>query len=173
MTVSGKLITAGLFAAVVITYPFAVEANPPKRGDSPHMSGGKGYSMSPRKGHSKEQYGDKGKTHLFTNNWRHSLSDKQKNKADRMHVALKKETTVLKASIQVKKAELKTLITQDDVQIQTVESKIDEILDAKRKLMRAKYAHKVEIRKMLTPEQKLSFDMSILRSSHSMGSRHR
>lgn len=136
---------------------------------SPHGLPGKGQSgMPPAMGHKGSPMmggAPHGPDHAYGSSWRKSLSDKQKKKADQMHLELKKEISGIAAAKELKLAELKLLVVQDRPDMQAVEVKIGEILDLKRQIMIKRYAHKVEMRAMLTPEQRVSFDMGMLSGS--------
>ncbi|MEE8328809.1 MAG: periplasmic heavy metal sensor [Thermodesulfovibrionia bacterium] len=102
---------------------------------------------------------DHGMGHLFGSTWKETLTDEQKMKVDKMHLALKKSTSVLKAKLKVNKIELSILIVKGNPDKKAIYQKIDDILELKREIMRKKYDHKIEMRDILTPEQRVSFDM--------------
>ena len=112
-----------------------------------------------QQGHSQHKAGG---LHLFSPDWHGTLSDHQKLKVDEMHLRLMKDTASIKAMITVKKTELAVLATQDHAKLEALNKKIDEILDLKRQKIRARYAHIVEMREMLSPEQRISYDMRII-----------
>lgn len=129
------------------------------------MKHGKGSKMGHQSG--------SGAGHIFGPLWKETLTDEQKMKADRMHRELKMSLNVLKAKKKVGKAELNNLIIKDNPNTNAIHRKIDEILELKRKIMRIKYGHKVEMRGMLTSEQRVSFDMGLLKKTgHSKGRKH-
>ncbi len=105
---------------------------------------------------------DRGMGHLFGPHWKETLTDKQKMQADQMHLTLKKATSVPKALLSVKKAELNKLVVNKSPDIKAIHRKIDEIFELKREIMRKKYEHMVEMRSMLTPKQRVSFDMKLV-----------
>ena len=158
------MILAGIMLMVLwVVVPGIVLAEPSKestRGQKDY--GRKGHLLGHGMDQSMGQHGSDYKMHLYSENWRHTLTDKQKTKADQMHVEVKKKMAPLEAQKSFKEAELKALVTQDDPDISAINQKIDEILEVRRKIMQKKYAHKVEMRGMLTPGQRLSFDLSLL-----------
>ena len=106
--------------------------------------------------------------------WMKSMTDEQKAKAAKMRLKFKKVKYHLKAQITVKKVELATLVTQDNPDQDAINKKIEEILDLKREKMQKKYAYKVALRGMLTPEQRVSFDMHMLKKAyHGKGHGHK
>ncbi len=111
-----------------------------------------------KKGHSRHQ----GALHLFSPDWHGTLSEHQSVMVDKMHLNLMRDTAAIKAMITVKKTELAVLATQDHPDSASLNQKIDEILDLKRQKIRARYEHIVEMREMLSPEQRISYDMSII-----------
>lgn len=121
-------------------------------------SGHKAASHAPKKGHGKHQGG----MHLFSEDWHDTLDDHQRIKVDAMHLQLMKDTQAIKAMITVKKTELAVLATQDHPDTDAMNKKIDEILDLKRMKIRARFAHIVEMREILSPEQRISYDMRII-----------
>ena len=159
-----QMILAGTLLMVLwVVVPGIVLAEPSKGSTRGHKDyGQKGYSMGHGTDRSMGQHGADHKMHLYSENWRHTLTDKQKMKADQMHVEVKKKMAPLEAQKSFKEAELKALVTQDDPDISAINQKIDEILEVKREIMQKKNAHIVEMRDMLTPEQRLSFDMKLL-----------
>ena len=97
--------------------------------------------------------------------WMSTLTNEQKSKAAKMRLEFKKVKSLLKAQITVKKVELATLVAQDNPDQSAINKKIDEVLELKREKMQKKYAFKVAMRSMLTPEQRVSFDMHLLKKA--------
>ena len=110
--------------------------------------------------------GDMGKE---TPAWKESLTEEQKMKADKMHLELKKAMSILEAKANLKEAELNGLITQDNPDTKAIQSNINDIMEIKKEMMIKKYDHMVEMRTILTPEQRLSFDLG---RSSGMGGMH-
>ena len=126
-----------------------------KSGDGHHaMKHGKKTKMGHKGGHRSG--------HLFGPHWKGLLTDSQRTQIDKMHLEVKKSTSVMKAQLKVKKIELANLIIQDDPNTGAIHRKIDGILELKGKIMKIKYDHKVEMRGIMTPEQRVSFDMGIV-----------
>jgi Spy/CpxP family protein refolding chaperone len=106
--------------------------------------------------------------------WMETMTEEQKAKAAKMRLEYKKVKFLLKAQIKVKKVELATLVTQDSPDQSAINKKIEEVLDLKREKMQKKYAFKVAMRSMLTPEQQVSFDMHMLKKAlHGKGHGHK
>jgi Spy/CpxP family protein refolding chaperone len=128
-----------------------------KSGMRDHGKMGQGVEQS--QSHKKGQQSGHGMGHPFAPSWKKTLTDEQKVQADKMHLALKKSIYVLKAQLIAKKAELNSLVVQDNPGEGALYGKIDEVLELKREIMRKKYDHIRAVRGMLTPEQRISFDM--------------
>ncbi|MGK7344259.1 MAG: Spy/CpxP family protein refolding chaperone [Candidatus Nitrospinota bacterium M3_3B_026] len=133
-----------------------------KCGPKGMMGGPKGMMMG---GMGQGMRGGGGMGHVFGSHWRSTLSDEQELAIDRMHRDLKKQMGVLKARIRLEKAELAALLTEDNPDKKAITEKIDRIADLKKEKMRKKYDHKIDMRAALTPEQRVSFDMDILRKA--------
>ena len=130
------------------------------------MAADRGYSTHHKVGHEQPMQ-SKGKDgHFFGSHWRQTLSDKQKSKIDKMHLALKKDHSPLQAKSDLAKAELNQLVVSDKPNTQAINKKIDEVTALKGELMKKRYAHIAEMRTVLTPEQLISFDMGLLSGKH-------
>lgn len=98
--------------------------------------------------------------------WTETLTEEQKAKVAQLRLEKKKIKYLTKAQIKAKKVELAILVTQDNPNQSAIEKKIEEILDLKREKMRKIYAIKIEIRKLLTPEQRVLFDMKMIKKAY-------
>lgn len=94
--------------------------------------------------------------------WKDSLTDDQKAQAERMHLALKKDMSMIRARSGVKKAELKKLLMQDNPDTKAIEQKISDITVLKKEMMQKRINHILAMRKALTPEQRVSFDAAMM-----------
>ena len=120
-------------------------------------------------GHSmKSHHGEMshGKSVYEASCWTETLTEDQKAKRAKMRLEFKKVKYLIKAQIKVKKVELATLVTQDNPDQNAIDKKIDEILELKKKKMQKKYAYKVALRNILTPEQRVLFDMKMLKKAY-------
>lgn len=106
-----------------------------------------------------------GMGHVFGDHWKSALTGEQKLAIDRMHRDLKKELSVLEARIRLEKVELAALLTEDEPDRKAIDEKIEKIAELKKEEMRKKYNHKLEMRAALTPEQRVSFDMDLMRKA--------
>lgn len=101
-------------------------------------------------------------THNFTDHWVKTLSGDQKKHADMMHLELDRELVVLKAQEELAQKQINILVTRDNAAINAVNAKIDELMGIKKQILRSRYAHILEMRTMLTPGQRISYDMETL-----------
>ncbi len=111
-------------------------------------------------GHHASQSKHKG--HHFAPHWAETLSDAQKADVDRLHLELERKLVVLKAREALKEKELNALTASDDAKQKAIYAKIDELMEVKRDIMRQRHDHIVEMRELLTPEQRVSYDMGVL-----------
>ena len=116
-------------------------------------------------GHSQHDEMSHGKAKHHASCWMESLSDEQKAKIAKLRLEYKKVKSLKKAEIRVKKLELATMVAHDPPDQDAINKKIDEILDLKREKMQKKYAFKIAMRSLLTPEQQVSFDMHMLKKA--------
>lgn len=114
------------------------------------------------KGHGKGMHGAAKKAHHFTAHWAKTLSDEQKLKVDQMHLALDRELVVLKARAALLEKELNALAARDDADLEAIHAKIDELMKVKGAILRQRFDHIVEMRAILTPQQRISYDMGVL-----------
>jgi len=116
--------------------------------------GGKPHAMA---AHHERDYGHDGPE------WKDTLTEEQRSKADMMHLELEKSLSLLEAGLMVRKAELANLLVAEKPDTKAVTRKIGEIVEIKREMMEKKYGHMMEMRGILTPEQRVSFDMGVLK----------
>jgi len=106
-----------------------------------------------------------GKSRLFGPSWKTSVSPEQQAALDRLHVAYAKAKMPLKAQAKAIKLELTALALQDEPDTGAINAKIDELLALKRTMMIGKYEYVAAQRKLLTPEQRVSFDLDVIKHS--------
>ena len=97
--------------------------------------------------------------------WKATLSDEQRNQLAGLKLEYKKQAIPLKLKIKQAKVELALLITSDKPDDSRIDKKIDEITKLKNQKMRLKARHKIAVRKLLTAEQRVYFDMKILKKA--------
>ena len=94
--------------------------------------------------------------------WKESLSKEQKGKLDGMHLKLMKEMLPLKDAKNAKKNELNLLVVAEKPNKSAITKKVAEVADISRRLTEKKTLHHLEVREMLTPEQRIKFDTHLL-----------
>jgi Spy/CpxP family protein refolding chaperone len=147
------------------------EAHCPSRGKGKGKGGGhKGRHGAGMEGkHGKDGHGG----HLFGEDWRNMLTAEQKLQLDRLHVEFAKTKVQLKAQIKALKLQLAVLATSEQPQPAAIDAGIEEVLAVKRQLMSAKYGYIAAQRRVLTPEQQVSFDLEVLkRAKHGKRDQH-
>ncbi len=155
-----SILSIGLTAAIPVMAQMGRVTKPGMPGIMHPGEGMMGHKMGTKMmGHP----GKHGPGHLFGPHWKKTLTDEQKMQADRMHLALKKEIRVLEARLNVEKTELSNLVVQDSPDTKAIHRKIDGVIELKREIMQKKYNHIIEMRGMLTKEQRVSFDMGVLK----------
>lgn len=101
----------------------------------------------------------------YAAHWKRTLTDEQRATIDRLRLDYLKKKYPLKARTKALKTELALLVTQDSPNKRDINKKIDELVDLKRQLLQLHYDYKVEVRKVLTAEQRVSFDIGLLKKS--------
>ena len=109
--------------------------------------------------------GGYGMYHHRDGGWKASLTDEQSKQIDKLRLDYKQKSYLLKAKIKQAKIELAMLITSNDPKQKDIDKKIDEILKLKGEKMRLKAAHKISVRKLLTDEQRVQFDLHVLKKA--------
>ena len=89
----------------------------------------------------------------------------QRKGIDHMHHKLHDDQAPFKAKEEQALKELNEMTIREDVKIEDVNAKIDELMDAKTQIMRLRYGHLVEMRTILTDEQKVGYDKGVLSRS--------
>lgn len=87
------------------------------------------------------------------------LTEEQKEQIKELEINHMKETLTLKNQLGEKEARLRTLSTADNVDINLIYEQIEEIGELKTQMMKQQAALHQEIRKILTDDQKVFFDM--------------
>ena len=86
----------------------------------------------------------------------------QKEAIDHMHHKLHDDQAPFKAKELQALKELNEMTIREGVRIEDANAKIDELMEAKTQIMRLRYGHLVEMRTILTDEQKVGYDKGVL-----------
>jgi len=89
----------------------------------------------------------------------------QKAAIDEMHHKLHIDQAPFKAQEVQALKELNEMIILDDVKLEKVNDKIDELMMAKTQIMRLRYQHLIEMRAILSDAQKVPYDKNVLKRS--------
>jgi len=105
------------------------------------------------------------KAHHFSKHWAKTLSAEQKLSVDKMHLELGRHMAVLKAEEALKQKQLNVLTARDNADKTAIYAKIEELTAIGADILRQRYDHLLEMRAVLTAEQRISYDMGILKRS--------
>lgn len=89
----------------------------------------------------------------------------QKAEIDKMHHKLLIEQAPFKAQEVQALKELNEMTILDDVKLEKVNDKIEELMMAKTQIMRLRYEHLIEMRTILSDAQKVPYDKNVLKRS--------
>lgn len=120
------------------------------------------HNFGLRIGHGMGDENQRHKGNSFSPNWTETLSENQKVGIDRMHLEVSKVEKLLRAKVKTATMELKLLAVQERANLDAINKKIKEIVDLKAEIMSNRYKHIVEMRKALTQQQRISYDMGVL-----------
>src|SRR3989339_158806 len=87
-----------------------------------------------------------------------NLTDEQFQQIEAQMLAHQKKILPLENELNEKEAKMRTLETADNADLKAINSLIDEMGMVKTKIAKERAAHHQEIRKILTPEQRIRFD---------------
>jgi Spy/CpxP family protein refolding chaperone len=87
------------------------------------------------------------------------MTEQQKEQMEQLRTEHLKVMLPLKNQLQEKMVRLHTLSTAEKVNMNDINKKIEEIGELKIKMMKEQAAHRQDIRKLLTEEQRVMFDM--------------
>ena len=98
--------------------------------------------------------------------WKASLTDEQNTKISKLKLDYKKEKYPLKAKMKQAKIELALLMTSDKPSQKAINKKIDQLVKLKKEKLLLKANHQIAVRKILNDEQRVKFDMKILKKAY-------
>ena len=121
-------------------------------------------------------HGHEGMHHDYghSKGWMKNLNEEQRKEIDKLHLEYKKKKLLLKAQIKQAKIELALLVTSDSPNKANITKKIDQIMKLKTDKLTIKTDHQIAVRKVLNEEQRVAFDMHVLKkASHSKKGNHK
>lgn len=149
-----KRSTKGLFAALLC----GSVAGAPALAQPPHgMPGPDGHP--PMMG---GMHDDHGRGGHHGGSWRATLTSEQKSEITMSHLRMQQRQSMAEAQIRVKEAEIAALIASDESDDAELEARTDELVALKKEVALSKYQHLREVRQLLTPQQRISFDLWVL-----------
>ncbi|MDH5219330.1 MAG: periplasmic heavy metal sensor [Gammaproteobacteria bacterium] len=95
--------------------------------------------------------------------WVKTLTRDQKKAVDEMHHKLEKDQEPFKQKEKALQQALNEITVKDNADLSQIDVRIDELMAAKNQILRLRYAHLVEMRAILTEEQRVSYDASVLK----------
>ncbi len=88
-----------------------------------------------------------------------NLTDEQETQIEKLRTAHQKEVLPLRNQLGEMEAKLRTLTTGDKVDMALVNKQLEDISAVKLQLAKKREAHKQDVRKLLTDDQRVQFDM--------------
>ena len=89
----------------------------------------------------------------------------QKAAIEHMHHKLHNDQASHKAKEAKALKELNEMTITEGVKLKAINAKIDELMAAKTMILQLRYAHLVEMRQILTDEQRVAYDVGVLKRS--------
>ena len=156
----------GLPASAQPQHPGAAAGHGGHHGGGHHgMEGvhamGHGHGMAHGAGHGKG-HGHEGHGHGLAAPWRASLTDAQKTEISWSHLRLQQGQSLIEARIALKRAEIDRIVAGDEGGDAELQDAVDELMELKKEKTLNHYRHMMEVRQLLTPQQRVSFDLGIL-----------
>lgn len=91
--------------------------------------------------------------------WIKDLTDEQKDQLKTLHLKQIKAMTGFKNQLGEYKAKLRILTTSDDIKLKDIDKVIEKMEKVKLEMANEKLSHRMDVRALLTDEQKVLFDM--------------
>ena len=97
--------------------------------------------------------------------WKSDLTTDQQNLLDKLKLDFKKKKLPLMTQMKQARVDLALLITTDKPNQKAIDKKINDIVDLKSQKMQLKAKHKIAVRKLLNEEQRVKFDLKMLKKA--------
>ena len=101
--------------------------------------------------------------------WMKDLTQEQKDQLKSLRLQEMKAMTQYKNQLDEYKAKLKTLTTSDDVNLKDVDKVIDQMGKVKLEMAKNKLSHRMDVRALLTDDQKVMFDIHAMKGMKGRG----
>lgn len=148
----------------VLAFGLVSNAFAAPHGEDHHGKGMKAGMHGSPAGHGPKHGKKKGMGGTFSPHWVKTLTDEQKISFDKMHLKVAQFEAVQRAKMKMLKAELDVMAATKPNDKNAVYKKIDEIMAVKKSIMRNRYDHISEMRAELTDQQRISYDMGLLKA---------
>ena len=99
------------------------------------------------------------------------LTDEQQAQIETLRLDHQKQMMTLKGQLSSLQTEMKILLTEDSPSVNKIKDLAAKIGESTEKMAMEKANHRIEVRKLLTDEQKAKFDMMTLHRGERMGCR--
>ena len=97
--------------------------------------------------------------------WTKTLTEAQRKQIEHQHHELDDAQAPYKKKEAQTLAELNAMTVREDADLAAIRAKVAELMEAKTQIMRLRYEHLVEMRRVLTDEQKVGYDQGVLKRS--------
>jgi Spy/CpxP family protein refolding chaperone len=97
--------------------------------------------------------------------WTKTLTKSQSEQIEHMHHQLEDDQAPHKKKEAQALAELNAMTIREDANVADINAKVAELMAAKTQIMRLRYEHLIEMRRVLTDEQKVGYDKGVLKRS--------
>ncbi len=104
--------------------------------------------------------------------WKRLMSKDQHSKYYKLKLDYKKKKLLLKADMKKSKLQLIILVTSASPDKSKINKNVDELLALKKKIILSKIDFKIAVRKILTSEQQVMFDMYLIKKAFKGKRRH-
>jgi Spy/CpxP family protein refolding chaperone len=94
--------------------------------------------------------------------WMDTVTDDQRAEIDLSHLRLRQKQALLDAQIGLKRAEINRMITSEEGDQDTLQVRLDELAALEKDKLSSYYRHIMEVRQLLTPKQRVAFDLDLL-----------
>lgn len=142
---------AVLCAAMLVVTPASAQSTAePSEGARSHAAQGQGGGS----GGAHRGYHD-----AFGASWYGTLSDNQKGDIRLSYLRMRQKQTLLRARVALQEAEIAGLIAGDETEEGNLEGLIDALGELRKEQAMNRYRHLVEVRQLLTPAQRVPFDL--------------
>lgn len=162
-----KFAMKGLCAALLC----GAVAGAPALAQPPHGMGGGGHSAHMMSGDHGMGMGHGAERADHGSSWRASLTTEQKSEIALSHLRLRQKQAVVGARIALQEVEIATVVASDENDDARLQAAVDELVGLQKERALNRYRHLMEVRQLLTPQQRVSFDLWVL--SDKDGDHHR